>query len=238
MAKIKNCAFCGKEIKSGIFSGENFVLNIGGFNVLNCCEKCYNHYSKLYKAHEKRFDLKLGNVKKSRKSKLSGEEIAKMLETYISEADKYIENSKDKYVDSFNRFYCYNSNGEKYFSTKEFGKGFVNSDVSAKDMVKSMEAVALDSDIFFDKDDITKIEYAKVGIGDPLSLFSVAHTFNIRLNDESVMTYKPCITRAALLGRGFGFGYRRSAEKKLIKLLNEFKETIGSDLPIVKVKKI
>jgi hypothetical protein len=69
-------------------------------------------------------------------------------------------------------------------------------------------------------------------------LFSIAYSFNIRLNDERVMTYKPCITRAAFIGHGFGFGYYRSAEKKLIAELEALKRIIGSDLPITKVFKM
>ena len=62
--------------------------------------------------------------------------------------------------------------------------------------------------------------------------------FAIRLNDETVMTYKPCIARTADSGAGFGFGYQKSAEKKLVYQLEEFKRLIGSDLPIVKINKI
>ncbi len=236
MAKVTNCAFCGKEITAGLFKGDAVLLNVG-LQILSCCEECYKKYQPIYEQYKDRFELKLENLKKSSK-KISHTDIAKMFIKYIDEAKQYEENSIEKDVDLFTSFFAYNSNGEQYFSVKEFGKGWLNSDITAKDMVKSINAAQNEANIFFDKEDITKIEYAKMGIGDPLGLFSVAYTFTIRLNDENVMTYKPCITRAAFIGHGFGFGYRRSAEKKLIKVLNEFKRIVGSDLPIVKVRKI
>lgn len=240
MAKVTNCAFCGKEVTSGLFKGDAEYLNVG-LRILNCCEECHKKYEAEFEQYKERFEVKLENLQKSKKGKISSPDLAKMFVQYIDEAKQYEESSREKSVDLFTAFYGHNSNGEQHFSVKEFGKGLSSSDVTPKDMVKSISAScdeAEESATFFDKNDITKIEYAKTGVGYQLGLFTAAYSFAIRLNDESVMTYKPCITRAAFIGHGFGFGYRRSAEKKLIKVLNEFKKTIGSDLPIVKVRKI
>lgn len=237
MAKVTNCGFCGKEITSGFFKGDAAYLDVG-LHTLSCCEECYKKYETIYEQHKERFEVKLENLKKSKNGKISSTDLAKMLVQYIDEAKQYEESSREKSVDLFTTFFGHNSNGEQHFSVKEFRKGWLSSDITAKDMAKSISASCDESYVFFDKNDITKIEYAKIGIGDPLGLFTVAYSFTIRLNNESIMTYRPCITRAASLGHGFLFGYRRSAEKKLIKVLNEFKKTIGSDLPIVKVRKI
>ena len=132
-------------------------------------------------------------------------------------------------------FYLLDDDGN--FSVREYGKGNENLDITAEDMVKSHLKVETDCH-FFDKNDITKIEYAKNKMGSFDGLFHKIYSFAIRLNDETVMTYKPCVTRTATAGAGFAFGYQKSAEKKLIKELEEFKQAIGSDLPIVKVNKI
>jgi hypothetical protein len=124
------------------------------------------------------------------------------------------------------------------FAVRETRTGFVNSDVSAKDMIKSLEAAGDVDSYLVSRNDIDRIEYRQVGIGEPLGLFNIAYSFEIRLNDEKVITYKPCITRTALLGKGFcGIYNKISARKQMEKLLKEFKEHIGSDLPIVRVRK-
>ncbi len=237
MAKIKNCAICDKEMAAGLFSGENEYIDVG-CATLDCCEDCKNKYKLLAKKHKKRFEAKFINYKKTLKRKTTKQEIGKMFIAYCNEAKEYEDKTRDVELTMFSNFYCYNPNGNGYFSVKEFSNDFAHSDITAKNMVKSMEKSLNDDLYIFDKNDITKIEYAKAGIGDPLGFFSMAFSYSIRLNDEKVLTYKPCITRTALLGNGFIFGYRRSAEKKLLAKLNEFKKTIGSDLPIVKVNKI
>lgn len=236
MAKTKTCAFCGKDV-GGIFSDDREYFNVG-LSTITCCKACYKKYKDDLNIHKDRFEAKVTNIKKTTKSKLSHEDIAKMFVTYVNEAEEYNKKSQGKDVDMFHGFFCYDSNAN-HFVCKEFAKGFINSDVDAKSMIKSMESAQNEIYTeFFDKNDITKIEYARTGIGDPLGLFSIAYSYNIRLNDEKVMTFKPCITRAATLGRGFIFGYKRSSEKQLMKIFAEFKRVTGSDLPVVKVRKI
>lgn len=236
MAKTTNCAFCGKELTKGLFNGNAEKLEIGTTLGLTCCADCLAKYKAAAEEHRERFNTKLENFKKATRKKPTEREIAEMFMRYTDECKRNNPTDNLKILGNFSHFFHYGDNGE--FGVKEFGLGFFKSDVSAKSMVESKIAASLLDLNVFTKDDITKIEYAKAGIGDPLGLFSIAYSFNIRLNDEFVLTYKPCITRAAFIGRGFGFGYYRSAQKKLVRELENFKRIIGSDLPIVRVGKI
>lgn len=238
MAKTTNCALCGKEMTSGFFTGNAQTLDMGisSCNIV-CCEECYEKYKKTAKRIRKRFSTKCEHLRKARKAKLSQKELGQMFFSYLKEEKECLEKCRGEVLDQVMNFFSFNDNG--FFSVKEFGTGFSNQDISAGDMLKSIEKSQRDTDcLCFDKNDITKIEYAKIGIGDFNGLFQKIYSFAIRLNDEKVMTYKPTVTRALSYGSGFLFGYERSAEKRLRKTLNEFKKQIGSELPIVKVRKI
>ena len=236
MAKTTNCSFCGKEITKGIFNGEDCTLDLGtGTKLITCCQECHDKYKSELKANKKRFLTKFDNMKRATRAKYSEKEIAKLFMTYLEEKESQYAKYPDATATHIGSFFMTDDAGN--FTVAEYGKGISNIDITAKDMVKSYLSVETDCH-FFDKNDITKIEYAKNHMGSFDGLFHKIYSFAIRLNDESVMTYKPCVTRTSAPGTGFGFGYQKSAEKKLIKQLEEFKQAIGSDLPIVKVKKI
>ena len=235
MAKTTNCAFCGKELTKGLFKGNNVLLDCGT-KLITCCEECYEHYKTLEKTRKQRFGTKLTNLMNAKRiKKISDAEVAAMYRTYVQgEENQVLKWGAEIPCESVGIF-LFSSNG--CFSVREYATGFVNSDINAKDMLKSLKKSAKTDCLFFDRNDITKIEYAKVGMGTFGGLFSKAYSFVIRLNDEKELTYKPAVTKTAMVGHGFGFGYRRSAEKKLVDQLEYFKKKIGSDLPIVKVNK-
>lgn len=236
MAKMINCPFCGKEIKKGLFSSEQMVLVLGkGFSV-DCCSECYEKYKDAVKADKNRFGIKLNNMKKATKIKLKPEEIAKLFVEYENDYQQHL--IKGGLKSPHSRYACFCLADDGFFSMRETSLAFEDEDVSPKDMIKSLKKADSTGCLYFTKDDITRIEYAKVGIGSFLGLTNKAYSFNIRVNDEKVVTYKPCISRTAMLGKGFMFGYQRSAEKELLKHINKFKQHIGCDLPVVKVKKI
>lgn len=232
-----NCDFCGKELKTSLFKGELKVLSIGKGS-LSCCQECYDKYKDGEVTRENRFYTKLENYKKANKIKsISSKDIANMYKAYVDEETQQIIKLGGEIPNKAAGCFILSQNGA--FSVREFSTKYSNEDVSAKAMLKSLNKAQSNTECcFFSKDDITKIEYAKSGMGAFIGLFSQAYSFNIRLNDEKVMTYKPCITRTAQVGRGFGLGYQKSAEKRLVDQLNMLKKAIGSDLPIVKVKKI
>ncbi len=238
MAKTTHCAFCGKETIRGFLKGNTYDLFElkSGINIY-CCEECFNQYGPSAQRVAKRFTTKYETIKKITKKNYSEKEIADMLLLYLKEEESQANKFGPQTLDCALNFFTFNKAG--FFSVREYGKGFLNRDIRAIDMLKSVEKAQGDTDCFwFDKNDITKIEYAQDGSGSFVGFFKQVFSYAIRLNDEKVMTYKPCITRAFSYGGGFLFGYKKAAEKRLLGILNEFKKEIGSDLPIVKVKKI
>ena len=236
MAKKTNCAFCGKEITKGFFKGNDKMLDCGSV-LLTCCEDCYAKYESLENARKKRFGTKLDNLKNARKvKKLAEADVARMYEQYVKEEQMQKAKYNPENYSERAGIFKFDANGN--FSVRECATGFVNEDVTPKAMIKSFEKSEKTGCTFFDKNDITCIQYAKVRNGTFTSIFSKAYSFMIRFNDEKEMTYKPCITKTVAVGHGFGIGYLKSAEANLVNQLEVFKLFTGSDLPIVKVKKI
>lgn len=236
MAKTTKCQFCGKELTTGFFNGDAASIDVASGVSITCCEACRAEKKEIVKINRERFGVKLANYKSATKKKPSEAEIAAMYSRYESEQAQHTAKSAHEIPTEFTGFFWHNDNGA--FGVKEFQQGFLSSDVSAKSMVKSLKKASKPDFYGFTKDDITKLEFRQVGIGDPLGLFAIAYSYEIRLNDEKILTYKPCITRTAVLGRGFlGFFCKKSGRKQMIKMLECFKQITGCNLPIVEVKK-
>ena len=202
------------------------------------CKECYDKYE-LNEIDEERLEVKVGNYHKIHKTKLTAKQSADIFLSYVNERDRYNELIKYPLPEFFIGPFACNRNG--YFYVKEYPKNnFETKDIGHKEMLKSaIQSQNEASCCCFTKDDVTKIEFAKSSfMGSPAGLFKIYYSYNIRLNDESEVTYKPCITKITVWGYGFGLGHRTSAEKSLVKQLTEFKDAIGLDVPIVKVKKI
>ena len=236
MAKTTKCQFCGKELTTGFFNGNATSIDVAPGVSVTCCESCREAKKEVAKINKERFGVKLANYKHATKRKPSEAEVAAMYSRYEREQVQHTAKSACNVPTQMTGFFWHDDNGT--FGVKEFQQGFVNSDVSAKSMVKSLKKASRVDFYGFSKDDITKLEYRQVGMGDPLGLFAIAYSFEIRLNDEKVVTYKPCITRTAVLGRGFlGFFCKKSARKQMHKMLETFKQVTGCTMPIVEVKK-
>ncbi len=236
MAKIKNCAFCGTEITTGLFNGTAEELEIT--QTVLCCPDCYRIFKSKLEEDQERIETKIKNFKRSGKVRLSDTDIATMVKKYFEETKEFEEKNGQEILTDFYGFFNYNENG--YFNVYEFSKGsFLENDGVCKDMVQSKIASETCDTLPFTKNDITKLEYKFASkLGDSTGLFSQAHSFEIRLNDEKKFTYKPCITRYAVIGKGlFPFLAKRNAEKQVVETLQFFKQITGSELPIVKVKK-
>ena len=236
MAKTTQCQFCGKELTTGFFNGNATSVDVAPGVSITCCEACREEKKDVAKINKERFGIKLANYKQAAKKKPSEAEIAAMYSRYEQEQVQHTVKSACDVPTRFTGFFWHNENGA--FGVKEFQQGFMSSDVSAKSMVKSLKKANRVDFYGFTKDDVTKLEFRQVGMGDPLGLFAIAYSFEIRLNDEKVVTYKPCITRTAVLGRGFlGFFCKKSARKQMHKMLETFKQVTGCTMPIVEVKK-
>lgn len=236
MAKVEKCVFCGAEVTTGLLKGNVEFFEIAGAT-LPCCPDCHKTVSEEIAESQARISAKIKNFKKSSKVKLSNADIATLIKKYQEEEKQYAEKTQCEEPELFCEFYCFNENG--HFTVREFelyGSLDSNSAV-AMSMDKQLSQIC--NSFLFTKDDITKIEYRFTSWhGDSTGLFSEAHSIEIRLNDEKKFTYKPCITRMAVVGKGLFPNFaKKNAEKQVIAALKKFKEAIGSDLPIVKVKK-
>lgn len=232
MAKTKPCAFCGTEVKMGLLS-EDWVDFDG---IIPCCKECREKYKDSLEYHQDRFKAKLINYKRATKTKPSNHDLANMFLSYLEEEKIYAQKSKNIKLNRTDGCFCYSKNGA--FAVREYAQGWLNSDITSGDMLKTLLQSEEWNSYPFTKDDITKIEFARVGSGSSTGSFKTVYSYEIRLNDQSVITYKPCITRTASLGTGiFGFLRKKSADRDTEQLLLNFRQFIGSDLPVVKVKK-
>ena len=101
--------------------------------------------------------------------------------------------------------------------------------------MKAIDKVfAPDTSQLFTAADITRIEFRK-NFEEHTGVMSSVVSYDIRLNDEKEMTYKPCITRYFVTGKGISPSH--SAEKEMLRMLEGFQKKIGTDIPVVKVKK-
>ena len=137
MAKVINCAFCGKELTMGLFKGDACAISCNIDVSITCCEDCKNKYGKENVFGHERFGAKICNYKKNNKLKLSEKEIANLFIEYLSQQEKQKERTGAEIVSEFQGFFTYNENG--YFGVREFQQGFWNRDINTKDMVKSMK---------------------------------------------------------------------------------------------------
>ena len=236
MARTTNCLFCGKEVKKGLFSSEHQWMEFGTGDLYDCCEECYEKYGKDPKKDRKRFAMKLDTIQRTKKIKFSDAEVIQMYLTYRREREEQL--AKIPVVGKATTVAFFTITEEGLFSVRESGKGLLNRDVDADDMEKTLCKAGKTDCHYFDKNDVTKIEYAFSGSGSYVGLFRKAYSFVIRLNDETVMTYKPCLTKTAVLTKFMLFGYKKEAERQLMIQLLAFTMAIGTDLTPVRVKKI
>ena len=233
MAKTINCAFCGKEIKKGMFTGDAAELKIADDVTLDCCEECRAERKKMAKLLAPRFTVKLANYKWENRAKPDKEAIAQMYNEYVEDVSAHLLKTADCEPTDKGPFFVYDREG--HFGWFERRVGFMGSDATTSDKLATVKVVG--SDLFgFTKDDISCIEY-RLCNGQFLGIFKQAFSVEIRLNHETPLTFKPCYGKSVAIGGGLLFGYKGHARKKALKMLYSFKKVIGSELPIVEVKK-
>lgn len=233
MAKTTHCAFCGKELTSGFFSGDAFSLEVGGVAFVDCCQECHDKYAKESKRIQKRFSVKIANYKRAAKQKVDSKTLVEFFLRYLAEEKEQLNRCGTGPSKANAGYFACDENG--LFAINEFELG---ADVSAKQMVKTSKKAEDVGEVRFSKDDISKLEYRTTMVGDSLNFFSTAYSFEIRLNDEKVFTYKPCITKMFFVGTGlFPHTQKKKAKEQCAAVLRVFQQTIGSNIPIVEVKK-
>ena len=233
MAKQTHCAFCGKELTTGFFSGDATSILIGTHTVI-CCEHCLEQYSQKIQTHKNRLKIKLNNYQRATKTrKLDSDFIGTAIMRYLAEEEEQIARcGKISQYTDLGYFAVEESKG--FFAVREFELG----GETTGEMIRNMKKAEDVGDVWFSKDDITCMEYATTTFGHSLSLFSSAFTFEIRLNNEKDITYKPCITRATFKGTGlFPHNHRKDAQRQCAAMLILLKDAIGADVPVVSVKR-
>lgn len=234
MAKTVKCAFCGKEMVTGFFKGEDMALDLGD-EYITCCAACHGHYALESKQERNRFKAKLSNYKKSNgKRKLTESELVALYNTYVTERQAYQQRSAQAgKLESLGYFYC-NDAGAYYVAEFELG-----SVTSSRDMAKAIDHLEEPAICAFGGNDISCLEYRtvdKLGV-DTGKALTTAYLFEIRLNDPRQMSYKPSVTY--LVARGTAFlPHKRlqAAEECAMNALNILKRATGTSAKIVKVK--
>ncbi len=231
MAKTITCAICKKEITKGFFRGTANSLSIAESVNLQVCEECHKTNELNAALHFDRFSTKLSNYKWLNRAKPTPEQVLSLYHKYLKEYEEF---KARKIGKSDYRGWFFEVNGKGEFGVSERKLGFLNSDISRDDKIRSFQSDLI-TDFGFTKEDISCIEYRLTG-GDFNGLFHKIYSLEIRLNKDNGITYKPCIVISVAEGGGFGFGYKHFANKHAVEYLEDFKKRIGSDLPIVRVR--
>lgn len=234
MAKTVKCAFCGKEMKAGLFSGEDFPLHATEFDYITCCEHCCKAYTIGDKREIKRFSAKVENYKKiTGKRKLTQEELAKLYDTYFAEMNACKARNGQERLAEFAGYFHYNENG--YFAVEEFELGSV---ITSGDMSRAIDRQAVPGICAFSGEDISRLEYRLADkLGTSAGTFTDAYLFEVRLNDPRKLSYRPCITYFVTRGSAL-LPHKRAqqAEASLVDVLNVLKRMTGTSARIVKIK--
>lgn len=234
MAKTKVCPFCGKEYQDSFFgSSEADILEFGEgltYFSVKCCSNCGSKYREEAKQEGKRFAVKVENIKSATRRKFKDIEIARMFNAYLSEKAAYPEYIGEEALPICFAFIS----PDGHFGMTEFYTETV--EFNTKQYEKSIDKIyGWESNRLFTSRDVSKLEYRQVGMKDTTGMFSAVYTYDIRLNDEKTMTYKPCIARCFIVGKGIRPTH--FAEKEIVRQLEVFKTRVGVNLPITKVKK-
>lgn len=233
MAKTRICPFCGREYKDSFFgASESGSLTFGEgltYIATRCCDQCKEKYKSVSKEERNRFAVKIDNMKSATKKKFKDADIAKMFLDYLREKETRPAQPEDEVMPL--GFYFATADG--HFCIREFNTS--NVEFSYKSYMKAIDKVfAPDTSQMFTAADITRIEFRK-NFEEHTGVMSSVVSYDIRLNDEKEMTYKPCITRYFVTGKGISPSH--SAEKEMLRMLEGFQKKIGTDIPVVKVKK-
>ncbi len=233
MAKTLTCALCGKEITKKLFGGNAKALDIAEEITLPCCEECYEQQKVSAALHYLRFSTKLANYKWVNRTRPSAEQILAMYRQYIAEYEAH--KAKSTGAASTYRGWFFESDDEGHFGISEQKLGFMASNITRDDKIAAFQSNII-TDFGFTRDDISCIEY-RLTDGSFNGLFHQIYSLEICLNKDKDITYRPAYVITAVESRFALLGFRRSARKRALEYLEDFKARIGSDLPIKEVRR-
>jgi len=213
MAKVKYCAFCGKEMKTGflgIIGNEVGHLTLGAesFEVCLDCATKYNLFmfnDRHPSSYTDRFNMKLANAMRGRKEKPSKDEIKKLFLDYYNEGLQYAEKSKNEKIFGntktvsglsamLNTLFDYSENGFFTVMEGELGEAFY---LPLKDVYAKIRSAERKHSVGFTKDDISCIEYhvGKIEEDDMGLGYAV---LELKLNDYKELSFKPAFIRTVI----------------------------------------
>ena len=228
MAKTTHCIFCGKEMTSGFFSGTANSIYLTDVDSVECCDDCCEKYANEAKRIKKRFTTKIENCKASTKKKIDSLTLAAAFVRYLNEEKEQIERC-GKIGERLDGGSFSFDKSRKHFAVHEYQLG---NTVSTKSKIKNLNTSSDVGEVWFSKDDITKLEYRITdGFGTSVGFFSTIYEFDVRFNDEKNITYKPCITKMYFKGSGlFPHSQKKKAKLQCAQELEMLKKLIGSEL--------
>ena len=234
MAKTKVCPFCGKELSGKLFATDSLDLELGKTfsserDHIVCCEECHSKYEASAKSEGERFAVKMANIQKSTHKKLGNDQKAKLFLKYLEEKDQRTPYTGEPGLPIS---FC-SITPDGHFSVMEFN--IDERDFSTRDYQKTLDRIyKYDNKHVFSAGDVSMLQY-RVSNRFISTVFTSFYTYDIRLNDEKAITYKPCIAR--FIVKGTGLFPTHSANKKMLAFLKVFQEKVGVNIPITKVKK-
>ncbi len=239
MAKTFTCPLCGKEIKCGFFSTERAYLTVtDNYDQITCCEECGEKYKAEAKEEKYRFSAKVENARAKTHVKMKDAELGKAFAAYLAEKEQ--QKAKAEGLTELYSIGCFRVDDKGNFATIERSRALGHRDLNTEDTLLTIEAGSISDSYMFNKNDITKLEYrrcsAPASAGFLTDVYSAS--FDVFLNDESVITYKPCVARVGVVVEANMFTAGSKLEKKLLAILDEFKDAIGTELPIKKASRI
>lgn len=230
MAKTVTCAFCGAPLTKGLIRGTARGLSIADGIVVHCCESCLESEKALAKLLRPRFTAKLENCKWENGVKFTEAQIMQMYRNYAKECASYLE---EGLVPSERaEFYSFDKNGRFGWMERKVGRSA--DDASHEGSLYTHKQEGCDT-FGFTKDDISCIEF-RLNRGERSGLFKRNYSVEICLNHEDSVSFRPCYGITVVQGSGVMFGYRHSARKRADELLRQFKNHIGSELPVREVR--
>lgn len=199
--KTTTCAFCGKEIKKGLFGigGNGRRVSLSMID-MDCCPECYQTYKTFIDREGRRFDIKLrnafrrANVYPEIEKLLTKEEIAAYFLAYYHESKAY--GDRKKTTGCLLPLFCAKSELNCAFLTKEAALSCAGTPVGIVEAISDRLRKATDEQTSddlrpFGSEDISCLEYAcseKEDLGE-----QIAQKIYIKLNDFRQVTYKPCV---------------------------------------------
>ena len=231
--KMNNCSFCGKEITTGFLKGNEQILSPASDILISCCPDCYRQR----KAQaEEVYDQLTAKVKSYMCKKnivvVPKEQQRPIYEQYCQERAALQAGRGQIRTDVKGHFFRCNADG--YFRWYEAAIG--NDFNTRKSKVKTMKNTLDVNNDVYNKDDVGFIRY-RVCSFDTLGLFSLCCTVEVCVNDIDTVSAKPQTTKFILTSKGLLWSLKKKCRREAREILEDFRDVIGSNLPVEEVKK-